>query len=178
MSDSVAARREGGLLVAMRALQQLLQLGPEQIGDTDYRGLAPVYFDSSTRLSKRPRHDVMRTLWYDARVRFYVDPQSGFVSLVEIFGDSGHDPIEVYLDEYHEVRSGAATAMFPNRLRLQYGQEPMLLIRLDEFHMHSATVDPESGVLQIRVQPTPPSAGDDAAVQANNSTSAQPRENR
>ncbi|MEZ6080951.1 MAG: hypothetical protein R3C56_36360 [Pirellulaceae bacterium] len=100
MSDVVGQRRETGLLVALHALQQFLTLGPERIGDTIYLGTLPVYAGTSTVLADAPRQAVLQTLWYDAKVRFSFDSTTGLVSLVEVFGDTGQDPVELYVDQY------------------------------------------------------------------------------
>lgn len=129
VSDVVASRRENGLLIALRAFQQLLQVGPEQLGDTVYLGTAPVYTTSTTKLSEQPQLDVLRTLWYDATVRFSF-LQDGRVALVEVFGDLGNDPIEVYFDKYKPLDDSSPLLQFPSRIRLQYGTDPMMLLEL------------------------------------------------
>ena len=166
ISDVVSERRETGLLVALRALQQMLILGPERIGDTVYLGTLPVYPSTSTELAGAPRQPVLQTLWYDATVRFSFDPSTGLVSLVEVFGDAGQDPVELYVDQYAPVASGAADTavagvassladgagasdasaekvaarrMFPTRLRLQYGSEPRLLLSIDTVRLGAAS---------------------------------------
>ncbi len=140
MSEIISSRREGGLLVALHALKQLLQLGPEKLGDTIYLGTLPVYQTSATDLASQPRQEVLQSLWYDATARFYVAPESEQVSLVEIFGDAGQDPVEVYMDQYQEQTTDEKVGLrFPTRIRLQYGTEPMLLLSIQ-----SVTFGPEA----------------------------------
>jgi serine protease Do len=141
MSDIVSQRRETGLLVALHAFKQLLQLGPERIGDTVLVGSLPVYSGTSHMLSEQPRHDCLQTLWYDAKVRFNYDPQAKQISLIEVWGDEGSDPVEVYLDQYAAIAAGDTPAgeahgqpaprLFPQRVRLQYGTDPLLLLTLE-----------------------------------------------
>ena len=155
ISDVVSQRRETGLLVALRALQQMLLLGPQRIGDTVYLGMLPQYSGTATELAGAPLQPVLQTLWYDATVRFSFDSNTGLISLVEVFGDVGHDPVELHLDQYSPVavsaksvasagaaasaadksdesaRKGPAQRLFPTRLRLQYGTEPRLLLSID-----------------------------------------------
>jgi hypothetical protein len=149
LSDIVALRRETGILVALHALRDLLRLGPERIGDTIYIGTHPVYQGTTTSLAQQPRHDVLQSLWYDARVRYSFDPESGQVSLIEVYGDVGHDPIELYLDQYaaKTLKSGLEVR-FPQRFRLQYGSEPLLLLTLDSFNT-------ETTPQQSATEPTP-----------------------
>lgn len=149
MSDVVSTRREGGLLVALHALRQMLQLGPQRIGDSVYLGKMPVYTSTSTRLADQPRHDVIQTLWYDAKVRFNVDPEAGRLSLIEVFGDSDQDPVELYVDKYGEdqITTSVDTSSqlaFPGRLRLQYGTEPMLLLDIQDVKFSPAAAAAES----------------------------------
>ncbi|MEZ6134906.1 MAG: trypsin-like peptidase domain-containing protein [Pirellulaceae bacterium] len=139
LSDIVAARGEGGLLLAMRALQELLRTGPEKMGASTYLGRFPVYASTSTKLREQPRHDVLQTLWYDAQVRFSIDPKTGAPSLIEVFGDVGQDPVEVYLADYQTFRLGDQEMQFPSRLRLQYGMEPMMLIDLKSVSFDSTS---------------------------------------
>ncbi len=127
LSDTISKRREGGLLIALRAWQQLLQVGPKRIGDTIYLGTAPVYMTQDLTLAKQPRHDVLQTAWFDTLTRFNFPSDSGKLGCIEVFGDSHEDPVEVYLDEYEEKDK----RWWPGRIRLQYGVEPTLLIDIE-----------------------------------------------
>jgi serine protease Do len=140
ISDIVSQRRETGLLVALRAWQDLLLNGPEKIGDTVYLGQLPVYASTSKRLSEQPRCDVLESQWYDAKVRFSVEPHNGEVVLIEVFGDSGEDPVEVYLSDYQPLDAAVVTDQdgstiglkFPQLIRLQYGTEPVVLLQVSQ----------------------------------------------
>ena len=127
MSDAISKRREGGLLVALRACQQLLQVGPKQIGETIYLGTAPVYLTSSIVLAEQPLHDVLQSAWYDTMVRYSFPQDSGEIRCIEVFGDASEDPVEVYFDNYREKDKRT----MPGRIRLQYGTEPTLLIDIE-----------------------------------------------
>ncbi len=163
MSDVVAQRRETGLLVALHALKQLLQLGPERIGDTVFLGALPVYGGTSHVLAEQPLHDVLQTLWYDAKVRFSYDPLAKQISLIEVFGDAGIDPVEVYVDQYAAIAtngegSSPEPRLFPQRLRLQYGTEPLLLLSIESVRMgeqsKEAEKQPDSGAQTRRLNPS------------------------
>ena len=129
-SDVVAKGQDTGLLVALRSLQDLLQLGPEKLGDTTYMGSAPVFLGTSLILAEQPQLDVIQSVWFDTKVRYSLSA-SGEVALIEVFGDAGNDPIELYLDQYAPLDSQNSSLMFPSRVRLQYGMEPMLLLELE-----------------------------------------------
>lgn len=140
MSDVVAKRREDGLLVALRAMQEYLRLGPSQLGDTVYLGKLPVYMGTNRTLAEQPLHEVLQTSWYDATVRISFYPNSREISLIEIFGDQGEDPVEVYFDDYRDVQvAGDRSVRFPGRMRLQYGVEPLALLTFDEIQLSDLT---------------------------------------
>ncbi len=127
MSDAISKRREGGLLVALRAWQQLLQIGPKQIGETTYLGTVPIYLTNSTLLAEQPLHDALQSAWYDTMVRYNVPQDSGEIRCIEVFGDASEDPVEVYFDNYRQFEKRS----MPGRMRLQYGTEPTLLIDIE-----------------------------------------------
>lgn len=127
MSDTISKRREGGLLVALRAWQQLLQVGPKQIGETIYLGTAPVYLNNNWGLAEQSLHDVIQSAWYDTMARFSFPRDSGEIRCIEVFGDATEDPVEIYLDNYREQDKRT----LPGRIRLQYGTEPALLIDVE-----------------------------------------------
>ena len=147
MSGILKERRERVILVAMRALQQLLQEGPEKIGDSTYLGRMPIYESTSvTKLADSPRPRVLQSLWYDSKVRFSCD-DVGKVRLIEVFGDAGTDPAELYLDDYQQWKSGEQVLTFPSRMRLQFGLSPVLLLQIDSarFGDSLATMVSEDG---------------------------------
>ena len=141
MSDIVSSRRESGLIVALRAWQQYLQDGPDRLGDTIYLGKMPVYLSSDLTLANCPRHETIQSLWYDATCRLSFDPANGHTSLVEVFGDVGQDPIELYMDRFQEYSDSNGQVFMPSRLRLQYGLQPVLLLDITsvEFQADSTT---------------------------------------
>ena len=80
--------------------------------------------------------DVIQAAWRDTVVRFFVPPTSREIACVEVFGDPQHDPVEVFLDAYREQDG----LRWPGRVRLQYGTEPMLLLKLDTLASSSPPV--------------------------------------
>lgn len=135
ISDVISERKFGGIAVAYRALKELLQLGPDKIGETVYLGQFPVYAGKTLVLSEQHRHDVLESSWYDSRVRFHWNADAGQVSLVEIFGDDGTDPAEVYFDQYRPVRQGEAEYSLPGRVRLQYGTDILMAFEIEEYEL-------------------------------------------
>lgn len=140
LAEVANQNREEGMLVALRAWQQLLQVGPEQLGATIYLGTAPIYPSLSKSLADMQICDVLQSNWYDTLVRFYVPVGSSEIACIEVYGETTHDPVEVYLDQYHEVDG----RQWPGRARLQYGTEPRLLLTLDSVKLSSETVQDKS----------------------------------
>ncbi len=137
ISDWVGERRQGGLAAALRAFRDLLRQGTQTMGEAVYLGTLPVYQGKSTLLSDQTWHECLEFVWLDARVRFYWDADHQSMSLIEVYGDPGTDPAEVYLDDYRPVAAGDSQVQFPHRLRLQYGTEIMLLVELDAVELSS-----------------------------------------
>lgn len=150
VADVVNSRRESGLTVALRAYQDLMLKGPEKIGDTVFLGKLPVYESiSSTALANQPLYDTLRTQWYDAEVRFSIHPDTGLPSLIEVFGDAGEDPVEVYLNNFKPVsintNGDTATVKFPHAIRLQYGTEPSFVIAVTQVQLSDPAGNSNSG---------------------------------
>ncbi len=127
LSDLVTRHNEHGLLLGLLAWQQLLQLGPDRIGSTTYVGTVPVYPALVTDLARAEMCDQLQVAWQDTSVRFQVHPTSSKIVSVEVFGDAGQDPVELYFDKYVQ-RDGQS---WPSVIRLQYGQEPFLVLTID-----------------------------------------------
>ena len=134
-SDIVDQGREVGILVALHALHELISKGPAKLGASTYVGKAPIFAGKSRLLAEQPVNDVLESLWYDATVRYSIPEQSGEVALVEVFGTTGNDPVEVYLSDYKKMGPGESIS-YPTLLRLQYGTQPMLLIQLDSLELN------------------------------------------
>lgn len=135
ISDVIAERKFGGVPVAFRALKELIQQGPEKIGETVYLGQFPVYVGSSLILKDQPVMDVLETSWYDSKVRYSWDVSNKQMSLIEIFGDDGTDPAEVYLDRYRAYDIGSRKYFLPSRIRLQYGTDILMSVEVEEYDL-------------------------------------------
>ncbi len=76
LSDEMAAivdkNQDDGLIVGLRAWQDLLQKGPDEIGATIYLGTAPIYPTLDKTMSHVVICDVLQCNWYDSVVRFYI----------------------------------------------------------------------------------------------------------
>ena len=63
------------------------------------------------------------------------------ISLIEIFGDDGTDPAEVYLDKYKQFTVDQRSYTLPSRLRLQYGTEIAMVVDVEEIELGQSVVD-------------------------------------
>ncbi|MCL2005581.1 MAG: trypsin-like peptidase domain-containing protein [Planctomycetaceae bacterium] len=99
MTHYQAPRGSGGLFSAFYLLRRLTL--EDLADDVIYTGTAPIGGD----LSKL--YDVCTVSWRGNEVRFYVDPDSGAIPLVEMFASSLDFPGEIYFGEgTMEVRYG------------------------------------------------------------------------
>ncbi len=143
MGAIVDRNQDDGLIVGLRAWQELLQKGPEQLGATIYLGTAPIYPTLDKSMSDMIICDVLQANWYDCVVRFYIPVGSSEVRCVEVQGDPINDPVELYLDQYRATEG----RMWPGRVRLQYGMEPRFVLSIDSVVAATATTpaNPASG---------------------------------
>lgn len=144
LGDAMAAivdrNQEEGLIVGLRAWQELLQKGPEQLGATIYLGTAPIYPTLDKTLSDVVICDVLQANWFDSVVRFYVPVGSSEVRCVEVQGEPNNDPVELYFDQYREVDK----RKWPGRVRLQYGTEPRFVLDIESIAVSAAPAPNES----------------------------------
>jgi hypothetical protein len=133
LSDLVARRNETGLLLGLLAWQQFLQLGPDRMGSSIYLGTVPIYKSAAMRLASAQMCDTLQVTWQDAQVRIHIPRSSNEIVSLEVFGDMGYDPVELYLDQYNE-RDGRR---WPSRIRLQYGTDPILLLSVESVSVAS-----------------------------------------
>ncbi len=156
LTDELAAlvdkNQEEGLLVAMRAWQQLLQEGPERLGSTMYLGTAPIY--PTLNSNEMLICDCLQADWYDCMVRFYVPVGSNEIRAIEVTGDNTTDPVEVILDAYQEIDG----RKWPGRARLQYGTEPRFVLTFEK--IDDLPDGAQDGTQGEAIQPQNPNAKD------------------
>ncbi len=85
------------------------------LGDAYYFGDAPIE-------NSKSYFDVVQVTFGDAECRFHSDPSNGEIRLIEIKGEEDQDPAEIYFDSYQQQKE----RRWPNRVRLQFGLEPVL----------------------------------------------------
>jgi hypothetical protein len=94
-------RGRGGLFTALYLLRRVTVSETLDDAEVVYTGTAPIVGN----LDKL--YDVFTVLWRGNEVRFYTDPQTGAMALIEMYGSSLDFPCEVYFyDKTMEVRFG------------------------------------------------------------------------
>jgi hypothetical protein len=63
--------------------------------------------------------------------KFYFDPESGELVLMEMFPETYTDPCEIYFDDYRETDGRKA----PHRLDVRYGDEQYAVINVESVTM-------------------------------------------
>ena len=121
----------GGLLLALQQWHGMLASGPVQFGEVYYLGTAPVVGHAGLLDVLVITHDVIESRWY-------FDPNSGHLVLLEMFPDRDVDPCEVYFSEYKDVDG----IMVPHRWKVQHGDEVFRIITIDDVTLPEPTENP------------------------------------
>ncbi len=145
VSDTIHARGEGGLPIAIQALKEYVSKGPELLGDTVYLGEMPVYHQFAGKLSQQPQLPTLEVLWQDARARLAINRQTGQVELLELLGDSIDDPVEVYFVKFDDIDvvGSEEKVRFPSLLKLQYGREAKLVLVVESIELSGPNTQAE-----------------------------------
>lgn len=110
LSARLAPPGSGGLLVSLAMWRRLLVGGPEDFGDLNYWGTAPVPGVEGLA-------DVLAGTYRDIECRFYFDPAGGQLASLEMFPEEDVDPCELYFSDYREIEG----RMLPSRIEIRYG---------------------------------------------------------
>ena len=100
----------GGLLTALACWKRWLTVGPKAYGEVVYIGTCPI--PGRDRL-----FDVLHTTYGTVDARFYFDPDSGDLVLLEMYPDTNVDPCEVYFSDYRDVDG----VSLPFRMEVRFG---------------------------------------------------------
>ncbi|MDR0520835.1 MAG: trypsin-like peptidase domain-containing protein [Planctomycetaceae bacterium] len=101
ISHYKSPRGSNGLFTALYLYRLLTVAGKIEDADIAYTGTAPVGGNLGTL------YDVLTVTWRGNDVKFFSDPQTGSVMLIEMSGDALDFPCEVYFSEKTmEVRNG------------------------------------------------------------------------
>jgi S1-C subfamily serine protease len=120
LDQQLVPPESGGLLVALHVWRRLLAFGPGEFGDVYYLGTAPIP-------GKDKLYDVLVGVYKVVETKFYFDPETGALVLMEMFPDTYADPCEVYFDDYRDT-DGRQT---PHRLDVRYGDVQYAVINIE-----------------------------------------------
>ncbi len=118
-SQSIQNKESSLLLAGLSLFHRWHRDGPNMLGDAFYFGDAPIE-------NSKSYFDVVQVTFGDAECRFHSDPSSGEIRLIEIKGEEDQDPAEIYFDSYQQE----GERRWPNRVRLQFGLEPVLQLEV------------------------------------------------
>ncbi len=112
LSDQLAPRKSGGLLLALHQWRRLLVEQPEKFGEVHYLGTAPLSHHEELADVIVATYDALET-W------FYFDQQDGTLLALEMYPDVDVDPCEIVFGEYqeHDARR------LPAELTVVFGDE-------------------------------------------------------
>lgn len=128
LSEQLGPPGSGGLLAALHVWRRLLALGPQQFGEVYYLGTVPV-------VDRQGLFDVLIGTHNVVEARFYFDPASGRLAVLELYPDTEVDPCEVYFDDYREIEG----RYVPHLLHVRFGDAIFGNIKLDSVDFKAAT---------------------------------------
>ena len=118
--EALGPANSGGLLLALRQWQRLLQLGPEKFGDVYYLGTAPL-------AGSGPMVDVLVATNDVIETRFFFDVERGSLVGLEMYPDVEVDPCEIYFREYQTIGG----QQVPRIAEIVHGDERFATLRID-----------------------------------------------
>ena len=110
LHDQLDPVGSGGLLLALHQWHRMLSNGPVQFGEVYYLGTAPLPDRDELSDVLVGTRDVVESRWY-------FDPQTGNLLLLETFPDRDVDPCEIYFGDYQQV----GEQRIPHHMEVRYG---------------------------------------------------------
>jgi serine protease Do len=158
LDESPVPPGSGGMLAALVVWRQLLTVGPEAVGRTDYIGTAPVLLDDAPLTVDTPLADVLASDVAGVRVETFIDPQAaaGQVLGIDLWASLRADPCEVRF-RYAAANGGDAMRM-PKAIEVRFGNTLFGVFTIQRF-----TVAPG----ERRDAGKPPADGGEPASAAN-----------
>lgn len=146
------------MLAALVVWRQLLTVGPEAVGRTDYIGAAPVLLEDAPLTVDTPLADVLASDVAGVRAETFVDPQGrpGQVLGIDLWASLRADPCEVRF-RYAAANAADATPM-PKAIEVRFGNTLFGVFTIQRF-----TITPSEG----REAGKPPADGGESAAAAN-----------
>ncbi|MEM0924836.1 MAG: trypsin-like peptidase domain-containing protein [Planctomycetota bacterium] len=115
--DAVDQDMISGALAALDAWRKMTLLGPQQFGETYYKGTMPLS-------GERPLRDCTVGLYGDMEVRWLMHPDTGLLECIEVVADRDSDPAELWIGwDGDRVDS----------LELRYGVDAVLSVAVESW---------------------------------------------
>ncbi|OYP34563.1 S1C family serine protease [Rhodopirellula sp. MGV] len=112
----------GGILAAFDAWRKIVELGPEQFGETYYHGTMPL-------AGQRPLRDCLIGLYGGMEIRWLLHPETGVLECIEVFADRDSDPAELWIHQQDEN---------VYHVELKYGLELKLSLLIEQWDQKEA----------------------------------------
>lgn len=148
--QSVDRMKIAATLSALRSLHRMVNVGPDEFGETYYWGTAPL-------LGQRPLRDCTVGIHNALENRFCQNAESGKLEAIEVFADRDGDPAELWIDPPKIVRDMNADTYsarklaqidsadsgegLPQTMQLRFGLNPIATFEIDSW----ASVEDEEG---------------------------------
>ncbi|HJT30963.1 MAG TPA: trypsin-like peptidase domain-containing protein [Pirellulales bacterium] len=121
LSSAVDPPGSGGLLAALYLWRRFLVKGPDQFGSMDYYGALQIADHAGPV-------DLLVGAFGGVECRFFVDPVSGHLPLIELVLRDDDDPCELHFTDYREFGGRDV----PSRMLVKYGDNLYGVFLLDE----------------------------------------------
>ncbi len=141
-------RGSGGLFGALYLWRQLALNDKRDFGETTYLGTAPLNGDFGKL------YDVVSVIWQTASARFYFDPESGKLRLIEFYAAKDDFPCEVWFNG--EQREPTTNRLLPSELEVRHGPRPYAVFPVRSLLATGFPVSGEqSSALAKKAEPQP-----------------------
>lgn len=119
----------GGMLLAFHVWYRMLREGPERFGDVYYYGRSPHRpLPSQTDVDLR---DVVIGTFDTIESRWFVDPTTNEVDVLEVFPDVDVDPCELHFSDYRSVDG----IQLPHQIEVYFGDESIGILAIESYQM-------------------------------------------
>ncbi|MGL6195448.1 MAG: S1C family serine protease, partial [Thermoguttaceae bacterium] len=119
----------GGMFAALYLLQQLASNEKNDFGEVTYVGTAPLGGDFSKL------YDVVSVVWKTVRARFYFEPETSQLRLIELYADEDDFPCEVWFNNKNDKPE----------MEVVYGTIPFAKLAIDDSPLKFAAATAETG---------------------------------
>ena len=131
LADQLAPPGSGGMLTALHLWQRMLTLGPDKFGEVVYLGTGP-------QAGGNEHLDILVATHNVVECRFYFDPQSHRLVVLEMYSDPQRDPCELHFDAYDHPDY----PWLPQRVEVRFGDRVYGVMTFEELSIENAAANP------------------------------------